>query len=166
MINFDDAGKILAEMVQIGRTFRVAGQQSATRSLTGTRYGFLQTLNHGDARLGELARRLLVSAPVASRTVDSLEADGLVERRTDPEDARALLISVTDLGRAYVAESDTRAVHKFAETLTEWSPADAEQAVALLRELNMRLAEVLGASAIAASTPAQGNNTNGSEIRG
>lgn len=166
MIDSNHAGKILAEMVQIGRTFRIAGQQSTTRSLTGTRYGFLHRLSDGDARLGELAHHLLVSAPVASRTVDSLEHDGLLERRRDPQDARAQLISITDLGRSTLAESDSEAVQRFAEALTEWSPADAEQAVAVLRQLNARLGDVLGAPPKPSGTPSPPEHTDsGSETR-
>ena len=97
MIDYDDAGKILSEMVQISRTFRIAGQRSGEQSFSGTRFGFLQHLRTCDSRLGELAHRLLISAPVASRAVDSLEAEGMVERRPDPLDARASLISITAL---------------------------------------------------------------------
>ncbi len=142
MIDYTHAGAILSEMVQIGRTFRVAGQRSGQRSLTGTRYGFLQHLSHCDARLTELAHRLLVSAAVASRAIDSLEADGMVERRTDPDDARASLISITDHGRAKLTESESNAVHRFADALSEWSLADAEQAISILRKLNVHLIEV------------------------
>lgn len=139
MIDYDDAGKILSEMVQISRTFRLAGQRSSEQSFSGTRFGFLQHLRGCDARLGELAHRLLISAPVASRAVDSLEVEGLVERRTDPLDARASLISITDLGRAKLTESESGAVKRFAESLDGWSPEESLNAINLLKTLNTRL---------------------------
>ncbi|GAA4368493.1 MarR family winged helix-turn-helix transcriptional regulator [Paeniglutamicibacter cryotolerans] len=143
MIEDRAAGEILARMVQISRTFRVAGQRSREQSLNGTRFGFLQQLSQADARLGELARRLSVSAPVASRTVDSLETEGLVERHADPSDARAFLVSITGRGRALLGESENHAVRRFATALADWSPQDAEQAIGLLTRLNFHLGEVL-----------------------
>ncbi len=142
MINDQEAGLILSEMVQTSRTFRMAGQRNKEQSFTGTRFGFLQHLRHRDARLGELATQLFVSAPVASRAVDCLEADGLVGRRPDPEDARAQLISITEHGRTTLADSETRAVRRFAESLTDWSTDDAEQAINILQRLNLHLGEI------------------------
>lgn len=166
MIGENDAARILSEMVQISRTFRTSGQRSREQSLTGTRFGFLQHLRHCDARLGELAHQLLVSAPVASRAVDSLEADGMVERRTDPQDARAFLISMTDRGRAKLAESESHAVRRFAEALADWSPAEAGQAISILERLNLHLSEVTQApgSVEAVQTNDVSTAENGSEI--
>ena len=143
MLNNTDAAAILKGMVTISRTFRKSAQRSRERSLAGTKYGFLRHLLEADARLGELAHQLVVSAPVASRAVEALEAEGLVTRRTDPDDARAVLISITEPGRAALAEGDSRIIHKFAAALDDWTPAEAEQAIQLLTTLNERLAETL-----------------------
>ncbi len=148
MIAIAHAGEILSEMVHIGRAFRVASQHGAEKSLTGTRFGLLQQLRHGDSRLCELAHQLAISAPVASRAVDSLEDDGLVQRRTDPQDARASLISITERGLATLTEHHTVAVRKFADALSDWSAEDAEQAIKILRTLNAQLCEVLGSSPV------------------
>lgn len=146
MIDDETASVILTEMVQISRTLRVASQRSPEQNLTGTRFGILQYLRHCDARLGELAQQLFVSAPVTTRAVESLEAEGLVERRTDPDDARAFLISITEEGRARVVESERRTVHSFAAALAGWSTAEAVQAVELLKRLNQHLSDVMLAS--------------------
>ena len=142
MIDRSQAGHLLFEMVEIGRTFQVSAQRSRAGGLTGTKFGVLQQLRHGDARLGTIAEHLVISAPVASRAVDSLETEGLVERRRDPEDARASLISVTDSGRAYLAEREGYVVDNFAAALADWSAADAQQAIGVLRRLNEHLGEV------------------------
>lgn len=141
MVN-EDAGPILSEMVQIARTFRVAGQRRRERSLTGSAYGFLKYLSHGDARLSELSQHLFVSMSVASRTMDTLEAAGRVSRRPDPEDARAALISITDSGHAYLAETNERIVGRFAESLADWSDEESRQALDILRRLNGHLREL------------------------
>lgn len=142
MIDRGQAGQILFEMVETSRTFQVSAQASGAKGLTGTKFGVLQNLRHCGARLGGLAERLGVSAPVASRAVDALEAEGLVGRRTDPEDGRACLISITNRGRVYLAEREGSVVDRFAAALADWSPGDADQAISILRRLNAHLSEV------------------------
>lgn len=142
MIDYNAASKILSEMVQTTRTLRIAGQRSKDHGFTGTKFGFLQQLRQGDARMSDLADLLFVSAPVASRAIDALAADGFVERRTDPRDARAALISITDRGRIKLTEGESHAVHSFAAGLSDWSPADAERAVSMLKRLNLQLLEI------------------------
>ena len=144
MVDYDDAGAILSEMVQIGRTFQVANQRSKEGNFTGTKFRFLQHLRHTDARLGDLAQRHMVSASVASRAIDALEADGMVVRAVDRRDARALHISITEKGIAKLTEGESQVVQRFAQALADWSPADAGNAVAMLKRLNGHLAEVTG----------------------
>lgn len=50
--------------------------------------------------IGRLAVYAVVEHSTLSRTLDGLEAEDLVERRPDPEDARATRIYITSAGRA------------------------------------------------------------------
>jgi DNA-binding MarR family transcriptional regulator len=60
--------------------------------------------------LSALAQKERISTATASRIVDSLVRDGLVERTTDPDDRRAIRLSATDKGRtAIVTACDLRA---------------------------------------------------------
>lgn len=54
-------------------------------------------------RLTELGRYALVSKPRLSVHVSALEADGLVARQADPDDARASIITLTRAGRRHLA---------------------------------------------------------------
>lgn len=143
MVTRERAGELLLEMVTMARVFRVAGNQQQT--LAGTKTGVLQRLKYSDARLGDLARQLSISASVASRTVDALEHDGLVERRPDETDARAYLISLTDRGRAIVAKRERHMADRFAEVLGDWTPQESDQALDLLHRLNTHLDELTAA---------------------
>ena len=49
-------------------------------------------------RMSELAERVLLSPSGVTRLVDRLTARGLLERRTDPDDARVALASLTTEG--------------------------------------------------------------------
>lgn len=53
---------------------------------------------HGVMRLSELAEHLRIAARSATEVVDDLERRGFVERRQDPNDRRATLVSLTDEG--------------------------------------------------------------------
>src|SRR5438067_12888421 len=78
------------------------------RSLTAT-----AALNHLRLRPGQnidfLARLLQISHPATVRLVDRLEAEGLVERRPDSDDARSRTLLLTRTGqRVALAATKTR----------------------------------------------------------
>ncbi|MCO1657018.1 MarR family winged helix-turn-helix transcriptional regulator [Pseudonocardia humida] len=55
-------------------------------------------LRGGPLRLSELAERLRIVPRSTTEVVDALQAAGLVERRPDPHDRRAVLVALTDHG--------------------------------------------------------------------
>lgn len=57
-----------------------------------------QHLVHGPLSVTELASQLGVSQQAASKQAADLELRGLVERRMDPNDGRAKLVDLSDLG--------------------------------------------------------------------
>lgn len=59
---------------------------------------------HGPLRLSELARREGVTAPTMSRVLSALDEGGLVQRAPDPGDARGVLVSMSEHGRARLQE--------------------------------------------------------------
>ena len=91
----DDVPARLALVVgRLNRRLRSAGG--------GLSHGLLSALatvsKDGPMRLAELAQIEQVSAPSTTRLVAELEAQGLVSRRPDPDDGRAVLLSVTAAG--------------------------------------------------------------------
>ena len=56
-------------------------------------------------RLGDLADNCLQSASAIGRTVRRLEADGLVQRQQDPQDARSFNAVLTDAGLARLEQA-------------------------------------------------------------
>ncbi|SEB42344.1 DNA-binding transcriptional regulator, MarR family [Paramicrobacterium humi] len=58
----------------------------------------------GPSRLGELARQSRVSQPTMTKIINHLESLGWITRVSDPQDARAQLLEVTDDGRAALGE--------------------------------------------------------------
>jgi MarR family transcriptional regulator for hemolysin len=60
----------------------------------------------------ELARALHIEGPTLTRHLDGLEEEGLVVRRRDPHDRRAVSVELTEAGRAKHADM-LRAVQAF-----------------------------------------------------
>ncbi|WP_051048014.1 MarR family winged helix-turn-helix transcriptional regulator [Rhodococcus sp. AW25M09] len=61
---------------------------------------------HDSVRLRDLAEHLRIVARSATDIVDSLEAAHLVTRQQDPNDRRAVLVELTDTGRALLDRID------------------------------------------------------------
>jgi len=94
MDNPDVPARLALVVGRLNRRLRGAGG--------GLSHGLLSALatvsKDGPMRLAELAQIEQVSAPSTTRLVAELEAQGLVSRRPDPIDGRAVLISATPQG--------------------------------------------------------------------
>ena len=83
----------------------------------------------------ELARALHIEGPTLTRHIDGLEEDGLVVRRRDASDRRAVSVELTDAGRAKHAEL-LRAVQAFnRRLLSGFSAEEIDELRALLAKL-------------------------------
>ena len=83
----------------------------------------------------ELARALHIEGPTLTRHIDGLEEEGLVVRRRDTNDRRAVSVELTDAGRAKHAEM-LRAVQAFNQRLLAGFSADElDELQALLGKL-------------------------------
>ena len=88
----------------------------------------------------DLARAVGIEGPTRTRPVDALERDGLVTRRRDTGDRRAVRVELTEAGEALHAEL-LRAVIAFNRRLRRGL---AEEDIIRLRELLDRLASNIG----------------------
>jgi DNA-binding MarR family transcriptional regulator len=76
--------------------------------LTGIQYTLLITVAHLQGRHGvgvkEIAEHLALSGAFVTIEIGKLAAAGLIEKRTNPDDRRRVLLTVTDTARASLAE--------------------------------------------------------------
>jgi len=118
----------------LGRLVRTARATShrhqAEYGLSGTPLGILKALAVADARAGDLAARLQIAPSVVSRAVVPLEQAGLVERTTDPDDARATRLGLTAAGRQRLEAARREFADRLAPVLDDW---DADDVAALTR---------------------------------
>ncbi|MEK6611386.1 MAG: MarR family transcriptional regulator [Gemmatimonadota bacterium] len=78
----------------------------------------------GSLPLGALADAEGVRAPTMSRLVVSMERDGLVRRRTAPEDARSVLVEATSRGRSLILAGRARRLMRLQRAARALTPAD------------------------------------------
>ena len=71
----------------------------------------------GPMRLTDLARAEQVRPPTMTKIVNGLTASGLVRRRTDAADARAVKVEATARGRKLLQEGRRRRVDRLAAAL-------------------------------------------------
>ena len=107
--------------------------------LTYQQYNVLRMIDtFGPQPQAEVARRLMVTAPVVTRLAGALADAGLVERRTDPNDKRAVLLAPTPKGRrqARAMRRDLlEAAHELLEPIAEERRAGVAAALEELQVL-------------------------------
>jgi DNA-binding MarR family transcriptional regulator len=84
-----------------------------------------------------LLQQTLVSSGTMTNRIDRLVSRGLVERRTDPNDGRGILVQMTGQGLIRVDAAITRLVDAESELLASLSPLDQERLAGLLRKLSL-----------------------------
>jgi len=98
---------------------------------------------NGPSRLCELHAPEGVSQPAMTQLVTRLEKEGLARRGSDPEDGRAVVVSITDAGREAVArrrEGRSRALAALLEQLPAGEHAALVAALPALDRLSDLLA--------------------------
>ncbi|HEX7171451.1 MAG TPA: MarR family transcriptional regulator [Candidatus Limnocylindria bacterium] len=110
--------------------------------LTYQQYNVLRMIDTmGPQPQAEVARRLMVTAPVVTRLASALVDAGLVERHADARDRRAVLLELTPTGRRR-ARAMRRDLLAAAHELLEPLPEERRAAVAAaLEELQVLLPE-------------------------
>lgn len=122
----------------VARLNRLATQQ-VRMPLPWAQARLLSTIDdRGEARISDLAALDHCSQPTMTTQVRRLEDAGLVSRTTDPGDARAVLIQITDQGRATLAQVRADRAQVIDPALARLDAADRDvlaEAVTVLRRL-------------------------------
>lgn len=83
--------------------------------------------------VSEISGRLNVTSPTVTQHINSLEAQGLVERRSDPADRRIVRVRLTEQGGMYIQRINEARLRMFVGLVEH-----------LGEEESLRLAELLG----------------------
>lgn len=114
-LGFGDLSELGAtEEWPVGRLFAAAARQAGPvmwrlvekHGVSPAGFFLLRILVLEDGRRpGEVAKRLMQSAATVTSVADTLQRNGLLERRPDERDRRAVRLHITEAGRALVAET-------------------------------------------------------------
>lgn len=91
----------------------------------------------GPTRVSEIANHLAVDMSVASRQIQVLQRTGYVERRPDPEDGRAQLLSLSESGLEALRESHQRMIEVATCALADWNASEVTELVGGLERLRV-----------------------------
>lgn len=134
---------LLVASARFTRTLgRVPGVQHSTVA-----WRVLAELSGAPARVSELAVQQRVAQPTMTALVQRLEGEGWVVRAADPDDGRATLVSVTDAGRAALADyraAAAAAVDPHLAALSDFDRATLARATELLLQLTERIEDPSG----------------------
>ncbi|MEO6988091.1 MAG: MarR family transcriptional regulator [Aquihabitans sp.] len=133
----DTASRLRFTSARLTRILR----QQADLPLTLTQLSALATIsNDGPMPIGTLADLEHVSAPTATKVIDKLHADGLVDRVGDPTDRRRTLVSATKAGDELLNDHRARKTAWLSTRLAELPHDDIDRLTAALEVLE-RLTE-------------------------
>jgi DNA-binding MarR family transcriptional regulator len=137
----------ISELVEVmGEFTRMNIRLPAIQRLSFTTLSVLHTLaTVGPQRLSALTASEQVTQPAVTQIVTKLERDGLVERRADPSDGRAVLVHITAAGAAVVRGRQEERMVRLTELAEQLTPTERSRIQAALPALT-RLVELHRAS--------------------
>jgi len=89
----------------------------------------------GGVRQKNLVEELDISPAAVSELVTKLEKDEYLKREVDPDDKRATLITLTDLGKARAAELSDERNERFSKAFTALTEKEKDQLLKLLEKI-------------------------------
>jgi DNA-binding MarR family transcriptional regulator len=117
---------------------RIRSMQSDESVTEGQRSVLFALANNGAQTLGSLSEHERVTPPSMNRTVNALVAAGLVTRASADDDARKVILDLSDAGRTYIADTKRKRDAWFTKQLARLTPeqrAIIDQSAAILREI-------------------------------
>lgn len=99
------ASRLRLTLLRLSRKLRA---ERAGRLTSAQHSVIAAVVAHGPFTPSELAGREQVQPPSMTRTIQSLQAEGLVGRHPHPTDRRQALVEATEAGREYIAATRRR----------------------------------------------------------
>ncbi len=133
-----EAERALERLFRLTVNRAVHHRQTAAIGVEVTRAGYaiLRTLaDSGELPMSRLARRCSMDPAAANRQVRVLEDAELVERVTDPDDARLVVARLTTKGRRTHDRIVALRVEQMTDVLDDWSERDCAELVRLIDRL-------------------------------
>jgi MarR family transcriptional regulator for hemolysin len=138
----DPKWRLMVQMAWAARKWRkLLDQRLRIIGQNGARMEALANIAYAPPELTqvEIANRIGIKRATATRMLDSLEADGLVERLADPADRRTKRIRLTSAGETALQDIQNIVIELRASILSETAPEAVDQTNAFLAQLLVQL---------------------------
>jgi DNA-binding MarR family transcriptional regulator len=131
--------KVMILMVMASEKFKKKSSAILRRhGLTFSHYCVLKSLvacEHGRDTVGNVSKKMLVSAPNITGIAKRMEKAGLIERKNDARDERLIMLQVTPSGRETLgAMGEIQEQHCLAY-LEIYSPKQKEEVLSVLKHI-------------------------------
>jgi DNA-binding MarR family transcriptional regulator len=135
----DPVPAIMDALLRISRLQRTSLLHAELASRIGldlprTGFSILVELSEGPRRVTDLAKVFGLDQSTVSRRVDTLEQVGLVARRPAPFDGRAVMVAITDRGKAAMRKHLRADAAVQNEILLGWADERRQELATLLSE--------------------------------
>jgi len=137
-----DERRILTDLVLPAA--RIASREIAAAlaplRLAPAQYAILDMIGrHGDMRPAMIARRLDLETSTTTNTLQRTERDGFIDRQTEPNNSRMVLISLSEKGKTVLVDARVAVQEVEARALAGTAPEDMETAREFLARLMANL---------------------------
>ncbi|HWK92328.1 MAG TPA: MarR family transcriptional regulator [Luteimicrobium sp.] len=126
-----DLATTLERVLRLTREMSTAGDLSSTAATV-----LYRLARSGPSRITDMAHTAGVSQPAMSQLVSRLEQDGLVDRAVDDDDRRAVLVAISEQGRAVIGARRAQRAAVFDEALRRLDAGDRVAIAAALPALD------------------------------
>ncbi len=107
-------------------------------------FGVLEALLHkGDLPINALGNKVLLTSSSMTAAVDRLESQGLVERKNDPNDRRARLVSLTSKGQRLIEQAFKIHAKDMEKIMSPLSEQERALLITLLQKLGHHAETIL-----------------------
>lgn len=108
-------------------------------NLTVSQFGALEALLHlGPLNQRELGQKLLKSGGNITLVIDNLQKHELVEKKTDPNDRRAVIISLTPKGKKYIEKIFPQHLERIKKEFSVLSSQEKQQLANICKKLGKK----------------------------
>ena len=125
----------LGRMTRSGRADRLRCERAGVEVTGAAQRLIYYLMENGPLRLSELARRTETDPGILTRQVNALEKQGIVERRPDPTDRRAMTVHMLPRGRRIALRLREVQDEVLGSQLADWTAGDLDQAAGLMEQL-------------------------------
>ena len=105
-------------------------------NLTDSQFGIMEALLHiGPQNQRELGKKILKSGGNITMVIDNLQKRGFVIREVDPNDRRAVIVSLTKEGEAFIKDFFPKHLEKIVEEFEVLSPEELKELSRLCKKI-------------------------------